>query len=85
MSHIHSIFHNIFLYNTFNPIQILKRILSGRPLKLCHTCDQVGDYAYPNSVIYSISWGLTNYELGYGQYVYNGRGGVEGALNCVCV
>ena len=29
--------------------------------------------------------GLTNYEVGYGRYVYNGSGGVEGAWNCVYV
>jgi len=48
-------------------------------------CDLGGDYAWLNSAIYCISWGLTNYELGYGQYVYNGRGGVEGALNYLSV
>jgi hypothetical protein len=33
--------------------------------------------------IYSIFWCLTNCTVGYGQYVYKGGGGVEGALNCV--
>ena len=49
--------------------------------EICVFCE----YAWLNSSIYSICWDLTNYELGYGQYVYNGNGGVEGALNYVCV
>jgi len=43
------------------------------------SCDGGGDYAWLHSAIYSISLGLTNYEVGYGEYVYNGSGGVEGA------
>jgi len=49
------------------------------------SCDGSGDYSWLHSAIYSISWGLTNYEVGYGQYVYNGSGWVEGAYNCLYV
>jgi len=49
------------------------------------SCEEGGDYDWLHSAIYPISCGITNYELGYGQYVYNDSGGVEGALNCVCV